>query len=245
MSLKAFIFHAAASEIPTAPLPQIREHMANHCINILYSYRKFCATVSSSGQLILAEALKLLPPYTLALIKSTGLRTDGPIDTRSFWINYVSPLSVSLAIPWVHPRLIAIHELNTKDNEESLIPHPIPLSSEYINDNGIYLLENGEDCLIYVGNSADPSVMHQLLGISSVEQVPAQQHDNPLSKKLNDIINEIRCQRCNYLRLKLCKKGDSSGMLFFSNMVEDKTSIGLSYVEFLVHIHRHIQSKMA
>ncbi|KAL3338292.1 hypothetical protein AABB24_030437 [Solanum stoloniferum] len=245
----ACILKQAASEVPTAPLPQIRELVTNHCINILYSYRKFCATVSSSGQLILAEALKLLPLYTLALIKSTGLRTDGPIDTRSFWINYVSPLSVSLAIPWVHPILIAIHELNTKENEESLIPHPIPLSSEYINDNGIYLLENGEDCLIYVGNSADPSVMHQLFGISSVERVPTQfvlqQHDNPLSKKLNDIINEIRRQRCNYLRLKLCKKGDSSGMLFFSNMVEDKTSIGLSYVEFLVHIHRHVQSKMA
>ncbi|XP_049355011.1 protein transport protein Sec24-like At4g32640 [Solanum verrucosum] len=245
----ACILKQAASEVPTAPLPQIREHVTNHCINILYSYRKFCATASSSGQLILAEALKLLPLYTLALIKSTGLRTNEPIDTRSFWINYVSPLSVSLAIPWVHPRLIAIHELNTKENEESLIPHPIPLSSEYINDNGIYLLENGEDCLIYVGNSADPSVMHQLLGISSVEQVPAQfvlqQHDNLLSKKLNDIINEIRRQRCNYLRLRLCKKGDSSGMLFFSNMVEDKTSIGLSYVEFLVHIHRHVQSKMA
>ncbi|TMX00005.1 hypothetical protein EJD97_001551 [Solanum chilense] len=244
----ACILKQAASEVPTAPLPQIREHVTNHCINIIYSYRKFCATVSSSGHLILADALKLLPLYTLALIKSTGLRTDGPTDTRSFWINYVSPLSISLAIPWVHPRLIAIHELNTKENEESLIPPPIPLSSEYINDNGIYLLENGEDCLIYVGNSADPGVMYQLLGISSVEQVPAQfvlqQHDNPFSKKLNDIINEIRRQRCNYLSLKLCKKGDS-GMLFFSNMVEDKTSIGLSYVEFLVHIHRHVQSKMA
>ncbi|XP_015074581.1 protein transport protein Sec24-like CEF isoform X2 [Solanum pennellii] len=110
----ACILKQAASEVPTAPLPQIREHMTNHCINIIYSYRKFCATVSSSGHLILADALKLLPLYTLALIKSTGLRTDGPIDTRSFWINYVSPLSISLAIPWVHPRLIAIHELNTK-----------------------------------------------------------------------------------------------------------------------------------
>ncbi|KAJ8542302.1 hypothetical protein K7X08_017168 [Anisodus acutangulus] len=130
------------------------------------------------------------------------------------------------------------------ENEESLFPPPVPLSSERISDNGIYLLENGEDCLIDVGNSADPGVMHQLLGISSIEEVPAQfvlqQHDNPLSKKLNDIINEIRRQS-----LRLCKKGDSSGMLFFSNMVEDKTSIGLSYVEFLVHIHRHIQSKMA
>lgn len=34
-------------------------------------------------------------------------------------------------------------------------------------------------------------------------------------------------------------------MLFLSHMVEDKTQNGLSYVEFLVHIHRHIQNKMA
>lgn len=30
-----------------------------------------------------------------------------------------------------------------------------------------------------------------------------QQYDNPLSKKLNDIVNEIRRQRCSYLRYKL------------------------------------------
>ncbi|XP_006352770.1 protein transport protein Sec24-like CEF [Solanum tuberosum] len=245
----ACILKQAASEVPTAPLSRIREQVTNLCINILHSYRKFCATVSSSGQLILPEALKLLPLYTLALVKSTGLRADGQIDSRSFWINYVSPLSTPLAIPLVYPRLIAIHEFDTKENDDSLIPPSIPLSSEHITDNGIYLLENGEDCLIYVGNSADPNVIHQLLGISSVEEIPAQfvlqQYDNPLSKKLNDIINDIRRQRCNYLRLKLCKKGDSSGMLFLSHMVEDKTQNGLSYVEFLVHIHRHIQNKMA
>nr|XP_016513968.1 PREDICTED: protein transport protein Sec24-like At4g32640 [Nicotiana tabacum] len=199
-----FFLHAAASEVPTAPLSKIREQVTTLCINILHSYRKFCATVSSSGQLILPEALKLLPLYTLALLKSTGLRTDGQIDSRSFWINYVSPLSTPLAIPLVYPRLIAIHELDTEENGDSLIPPSIPLSSEQISDNGIYLLENGEDCLIYVGNSADPSAIRQLLGISSVEEIPAQfvlqQYDNPLSKKLNDIINDIRRQRCNFLR---------------------------------------------
>ncbi|MCE7766693.1 hypothetical protein GQL56_29120, partial [Pseudomonas putida] len=86
----------------------------------------------------------------------------------------------------VYPRLIAIHELDTEENDDSLIPPSIPLSSEQISDNGIYLLENGEDCLIYVGNSADPSAIRQLLGISSVEEIPAQfvlqQYDNPLSK---------------------------------------------------------------
>ena len=61
------IFVAAANEIPTRPLPVVREQVTNLCINALSSYRKFCATVSSSGQLILPEALKLLPLYTLGM----------------------------------------------------------------------------------------------------------------------------------------------------------------------------------
>ncbi|XP_015887569.3 protein transport protein SEC24 C [Ziziphus jujuba] len=239
----------AAIEIPSSPLFRVREQVTNLCINSLLSYRKFCATVSSSGQLILPEALKLLPLYTLALIKSTGLRTDGKIDERSFWINYVSSLSTPLAVPLVYPRMMAIHDLDSKEDDESLIPPVIPLSSEHVNERGIYLLENGEDCLIYIGNSVDSDVLRKLFGIASVDEVPSQfvlqQYDNPLSKKLNDVVNEIRRQRCSYLRLKLCKKGDPSGMLFFSYMVEDQNPGGPSYVEFLVHIHRQIQVKMS
>ncbi|XP_052621536.1 protein transport protein Sec24-like CEF [Lactuca sativa] len=238
----------AAIEIPSSPLVQVREQVTNLCINILHSYRKFCATVSSSGQLILPEALKLLPLYTLALIKSIGLRSDGRIDERSFWINYVLPLSTQLAIPLVYPRMISIHDLNSKETDGCVIPHAIPLCSEHVSDDGIYLLENGEDCLVYIGNSVDPDIIRKLFGVSSLDEIPTQfvlqQYGNPLSKKLNEVINEIRSQRCNYLRMKLCKKGDQSGMLFFSYMVEDKSPNGLSYVEFLVHVHRQIQSKM-
>ncbi|XP_038725298.1 protein transport protein Sec24-like At4g32640 [Tripterygium wilfordii] len=239
----------AAHEIPSSPLSVVKEQVTNHCINILPSYRKFCATVSSSGQLILPEALKLLPLYTLALIKGTGLRTDGKIDERSFWINYVSFLSTPLAIPLVYPRMVAIHDLNSQDDDKSLIPPAIPLSSEHVSDEGIYLLENGDDGLIYIGNSVHSDILTQLFGFSSIDEIPTQfvlqQYDNPLSKKLNDVVNEIRRQRCSYLRLKLCKKGDPSGMLFLSYLVEDKNSSLPSYVEFLVHIHRQIQLKMS
>ncbi|TYI21674.1 hypothetical protein ES332_A06G054000v1 [Gossypium tomentosum] len=245
----ACLLKRAAIEIPTSPLVQVREQVTNLCINILFSYRKFCATVSSSGQLILPEALKLLPLYTLALMKSTGLRNDGRIDDRSFWFNYVSSLSTPLAVPLVYPRMFAIHNLSTKEGDESVLPPIIPLSSEHVSDDGIYFLENGEDALIYFGSSVDSSILQQLFGFTSVDEAPAQfviqQYDNPLSKKFNDVVNVVRRQRCSYLRLTLCKKGDPSGMLFFSCMVEDKNASGPSYVEFLVHIHRQIQMKMS
>ncbi|KAH1190561.1 Protein transport protein Sec24-like [Glycine max] len=200
----------AASEIPSKPLPLVREQVTNLCINALFSYRKFCATVSSSGQLILPEALKLLPLYTLALTKSTGLRTEGKIDERSFWINYVSSISAPLAIPLVYPRMMAIHDLDSKEDDDSVIPPFLPLSSEHISDDGIYLLENGHDCLIYVGDSVNPDIVQKLFGVATVDKVPTLQYDNPLSKKLNEVVNEIRRQRCSYFRFKLCRKGDPS-----------------------------------
>lgn len=135
-----------------------------------------------------------------ALVKSTGLRTDGRIDTRSFWINYVSSLSTPLAIPLVYPRMLAIHVLNSEvyyieydlcwllfifllsniiilllqELEGSLIPPSIPLSSEHVSDSGIYLLENGNDAFIYIGNSVAPDVMQQLFGVPSVDEIPTQ-----------------------------------------------------------------------
>ncbi|XP_050372274.1 protein transport protein Sec24-like At4g32640 [Argentina anserina] len=240
----------ATNEITSSPLVRVREQMTNLCISSLLSYRKFCATVSSSGQLILPEALKLLPLYTLALIKSTGLRTDGKIDERSFWINHVFSLSVPLAVPLVYPRMVAVHNLDIKkDGDESPIPPVIPLSSEHVSDDGIYLLENGEDCLIYIGSLVDSGTLQQLFGVNTADELPTQfvlqQHDNSLSKKLNDVVNEIRRQRCSYLRMKLCKKGDPSGAFFLSHLVEDQSPHGPSYVEFLVHVHRQIQIKMA
>ncbi|XP_042386495.1 protein transport protein Sec24-like At4g32640 [Zingiber officinale] len=64
----ACILKQAASSILVNSLSQVREQIINLCINILHAYRKFCATVSSSGQLILPEALKLLPLYTLGYL---------------------------------------------------------------------------------------------------------------------------------------------------------------------------------
>ncbi|KAM3273269.1 hypothetical protein ACQJBY_042927 [Aegilops geniculata] len=241
-----YVVKQAANGIPSSSLSQVRDQVTSTCINILQSYRQYCASVSSSGQLILPEALKLLPLYTLALTKSIGLRNDGRLDDRSYWVSIVSSVSVSLAVPLVFPRMIALHDLTSRDDEDPLIPNPLTLNSENIQDNGIYLLENGEDGFIHVGNAVNPATLEQIFGFSSLAGAPnllvLEQFDNVLSRKVNEVVNEIRRQRCSYLRLRLCQKGD--GDFFRSLLVEDKAPGGLSYVEFLVHVHRQIQSKM-
>lgn len=65
------------------------------------------------------------------------------------------------------------------------MPAAIPLSSEHVTDEGIYLLENGDDALIYVGNSVDADILSKLFGTSSVDEIPTQViwfHANPCLK---------------------------------------------------------------
>ena len=46
------------------------------------------------------------------------------------------------------------------------------LSSENVQEDGVYLLENGEDGLIYVGNMVNPATLEQIFGVSSLAALP-------------------------------------------------------------------------
>lgn len=61
-----------------------------------------------------------------------------------------------------------------QEEDGSLLSSTIPLSSEHINDDGIYLLENGEDALIYIGNMVNLDTVQQLFGVTSVDAIPSQ-----------------------------------------------------------------------
>jgi len=46
------------------------------------------------------------------------------------------------------------------------------LNSENVQEDGVYLLENGEDRLIYVGNMVNPATLEQIFGVSSLAALP-------------------------------------------------------------------------
>jgi protein transport protein SEC24 len=108
------------------------------------------------------------------------------------------------------------------------------LNSENIREDGIYLLENGEDGLIYVGNIGKPghpgtsfwclfggcitcpgkSTCYSIVCLEPnsllISPVVLNMHHislfvlmdlrYELSRKVNEVVNEIRRQRCSYLR---------------------------------------------
>jgi len=48
------------------------------------------------------------------------------------------------------------------------------LSSEHISNEGVYFLENGEDGLLFVGESVDSDILQKLFAVSSAAEIPNQ-----------------------------------------------------------------------
>lgn len=247
--------------LPVKPPAQIKEHITSRCVDTLYAYRKFCATNSSSGQLILPEALKLLPLYTLALNKAMGLRMEPEIDERVAWMHDCLSLNVDSSMDTVYGQLMRVDDVLLESDSAAADgavpdvprkPSPLSLSSEGIDATGIYLFANGRDLLCYVGKRADPSLVHDLFGTDDPDTLcgngprlwTLMEFDSVHSKQFTSIVLHTRTERCKHMRLRLLRHGSREETLrFFDSLIEDRSTAGMSYVEYLCHVHRQIQNK--
>ncbi|KAK4535505.1 hypothetical protein CDCA_CDCA05G1530 [Cyanidium caldarium] len=101
--------HAARSLLQGAVWSNVRDSVVERCVEMLYVYRRYCASRSSSGQLILPEALKFFPLYVLGLLKSAALRAAATApDERAYRLAAVLSGSVETVLATAHPRMMAV-----------------------------------------------------------------------------------------------------------------------------------------
>lgn len=230
-----------------------RESVLASCVSSLAVYREFCASSSSTGQLILPEALKLLPLYILALNKSKALNTGASLDSRSSWCSRLGSTNSASFIASIYPRLFPIHELGSRPvQQRGKLPKPMPLSYEKLVVDGVYLMEDGVEAYIWSAKQARPELLQRLLGVAPEQLVSKDapplrlgRTDTEENQELHALLDAIRRERSTFLRLRILRHGDRLETLFFNRLVEDRSQVGVSYVEFLCQVHRDIQNRMA
>ena len=68
--------------------------------------------------------------------------------------------------------------------------------------------------------------------------------DNPLSIRVNKLMNAVRSQRPHLLQtVRVVAPKDPLEARFVGMLTEDRAQTSMSYVEFLCHVHRQIQQK--
>lgn len=117
------------------PLSKAREALVEKTTQALFVYRKHCTTAPLSGQLILPEALKILPVMMLGISKSHAFRPTAPsgqsteavsLDERIAALSFLSWASPSDITAMCYPRMYELHRLPPAAGLPAPAPsHPI------------------------------------------------------------------------------------------------------------------------
>lgn len=227
---------------------QVKESSISRAAQMLASYRKHCASPSSSGQLILPESMKLLPLYLNCMLKCDAI-SGGPeltTDDRSFAMLSLGSMDVASTVACFYPRLLPLHE---GDPEE--MPVALRCSIEKVRDDGVYLLENGIHMFLWIGMAVDPNFLQDVFAQPvaariDVSKTSLLELNTPASQRVRRIIEEVRQERQRYMKLTLVRQGDKLELVFRQFLVEDRQSDGSpSYVDFLCHLHKEIRDLLS
>ena len=146
---------------------------------------------------------------------------------------------------------------STAEEHVTELPAQVRCTMEKINENGVYLLDNGIYLFLYVGLAADPSFVQDVFGVATAAQINVdmpqlEERDNTLSKKVRDVVNIVRSQRRRqYMNLVIVRQRDKLDILFRHYLCEDRAGQGsstsgsdsnFSYVDFLCHMHKEIRA---
>ncbi|NWU63887.1 SC24D protein, partial [Pterocles burchelli] len=240
-----FFAKSAFKAIERQPLKSVREILVNQTAHMLACYRKNCANPSAVSQLILPDAMKVLPVYMNSLMKSCVLvgRPEIPTDERAYHRQLVMSMGVADTQLFFYPLLLPIVSMLLKSDA---IPAAVRCSEERLSEGGVFILANGLSLFLWLGVSAPPELIQGLFNVPSFAHINTEATllpdlDNPFSKKLKSMLEHIQSQRPYTMKLIIVKQREQPEMLFRQLLIEDKSIYGgASYVDFLCCVHREI-----
>ncbi|KAM9835406.1 protein transport protein Sec24D isoform X2 [Syngnathus typhle] len=245
-TLVNFFAKSAYRAILNQPLKNVRDILVNQTAHMLACYRKNCASASVASQLILPDAMKVFPVYINSLMKTPPLTgsTELATDERAHQRLALMAMAVEDSQLLLYPRLTSLHYM---DVSNEVPPAPTRCSEERLTDDGVFLLENGHVLFLWLGQASPPDVIQGLFNVPSLAHLQAHvcalpELDNPLSKKVRAIVNDLLEKRPRSMKLQIVRQKDRPEMMFRQFLVEDKgLHGGTSYMDFLCHVHREIR----
>jgi len=251
--------HRAADMVLSGRHSAVHSTILDSTVQVLAMYRKHCAANSNPGQLILPESLKLLPVFTLALLKSPMLLPGKSSDIRCARAAHFKSSSPSVVMASLYPRIYPLHvlcraKLEATGVEPVRLPSVTRLSKDYLSSDGAYLMYDGQQLLVYVMQAASSELLNILFGTNAVRDMPIPElcqlfcqcsyhPDSPVLPLLQSITEH---HGHSQLGLHVVVAGTISyDPVFLSRLIEDKIDTELpSFMDFLCQMHKQIHHKL-
>ncbi|OTF78715.1 hypothetical protein BLA29_005893 [Euroglyphus maynei] len=152
-----------------ASIQDAREALINANIDLISAFR-LIHTPPYPG-LFISYHTRLLPLYTLALLKNTAFRLgiSTRIDERVYAMEQMKSMPLKYLMLYIYPHLYPLHY--PFDPKQSP-PMPLQLSFANIDRNGVYLLDTYDHLFIYICKSVHPQFLSDVFNVTQWSQIP-------------------------------------------------------------------------
>ncbi|KAJ9145480.1 Transporter sec24 [Pleurostoma richardsiae] len=246
----------------SATLKDIRAGLTEKTIDVIAAYRKnYLSQSYPPGQLVMPEKLKEFCMYMLGLIKCRAFKGGNETSDRRVhemrMIRSMGALELSL---YLYPRMIPVHNLQPEEGFADpqtgylKMPPSIRTSFSRVEPGGVYLVDNGQVCLLWFHAQTSPNLIMDLFGEdkTTLQSLDAYTSSIPvlqthLNAQVRNIIEFLKSMRGSKgLTIQLARQGiDGAEYEFARMLVEDRNNEAQSYVDWLVHIHKGVQLELA
>jgi len=260
-SVYALIAKEAATKMTSTSLKDIRGALSEKNVDILAGYRKNFSGSHPPGQLVLPENLKEFSMYILGLVKSRAFKGGSePTDRRVHDMRMLKQMGALELSLYLYPRMIPLHNLAPEDgfpNAETghlLMPPSMRCTFARVEEGGVYLIDNGQNCYLWLHAQTSPNLLTDLFGedMDSLKALDPYSSSLPvlqthLSAQVRNILEYLKTMRgSKALTIQLARQGlDGAEYEFARLLVEDRNNEAQSYVDWLVHLHRYVQLEVS
>ena len=222
------------------------KNIANSIISTDTKFKLFIDKVMSTQNKIdkeLLPNLDYLPYYMLGMFKhrifcKDEIEKNYDIDISNFLRISLQKFSTSEIISYIVPSIYSLQEMEvdksigTYNNEtgEFAMPNLISLSRSAMEDNGLYLIDNGYLLIIYVKKGVSSNIFQSLFGVENIkfltmitneENVFEENDGNELKERIKNILDYIRSSKSIFQNLVFVFEGDGGERLINECLIED------------------------
>ena len=213
-----------------------RRHIQTVCADMMRGYKSvggfstpgFNAPTTNSPS-PLPPNLQELPRLSMALIKNACFRGGSEIslDERSYLHQTLKRMPIRLSSIFFEPRLYAIVE-------GEAFPR-LALSNQSLNQQGVFLVDNGLVLYLWVGHQSPPQVLQALFGVPSLDKIDASvlkvvpsEQDSALKTQFMGFVSHLQQAHCKayWPQLVVVKERDAVEQRVFQLLIEDKATFG-------------------